>query len=109
GGGLCSVGKCSGHATSDLESALAFRAKQAHRCYDQALTQDTSLKGKVAINVRVASNGQVCSAGVTSNDMGTPSVAQCVARMFQPSGHFPAPQGGCVDATVPISFVPSGK
>jgi hypothetical protein len=109
GGGFCNVTKCNGHATSDLESALAFRAKQAHRCYDAALAQDTTLKGKVSISVRVASNGQVCSAGVASNEMATGTVAQCVARMFQNSGHFPAPQGGCIDVAVPISFVPGSR
>lgn len=104
----CSAAKCTGTSTGDLESALAFRAKQAHRCYDSALANDSTLKGRVGISVRVASNGQVCSAGVASNDMGAPSVAQCVANMFRQSGHFPPPVGGCVDATVPISFVPGG-
>ena len=100
---------CNGKSTGDLETALAFRAKQAHRCYDQALAQDSALKGKVQISVRIAANGNVCSAGVSSNDMGTPSVAQCVANVFRSSGHFPAPKGGCVDANVPISFVPGGR
>ena len=102
----CGATKCNGTSTGDLESALAFRAKQAHRCYDSALANDSTLKGHVGISVRVAHNGQVCSAGVASNDMGSTSVAQCVANMFRQSGHFPPPAGGCVDATVPISFVP---
>jgi len=105
----CDMKTCGGTLTGDLETALAFRAKQAHRCYDQALAQDSSLKGKVQISVRIAPSGGVCSAGVTSNDMGTPSVAQCVASVFRGSGHFPAPKGGCVDANVPISFVPGGR
>ncbi len=106
--GCRGITRCSGSATPDLETALAFRAKQAHRCYDQALAQDSTLQGKVQISVRVASNGNVCSAGVASNDMGNPSVAQCVARTFASAGHFPAPKGGCIDANVPISFVPGG-
>jgi hypothetical protein len=105
----CGAAKCGGASTPDLESALAFRAKQARRCYDSALENDNTLKGKVSISVRVASNGQVCSAGVASNDMGTSSVAQCVANKFRQTGYFPAPKGGCVDATVPITFVPGGK
>ena len=109
GGDVCAVKSCTGNASSDLEAALAFRAKQAHRCYDQALAQDNTLKGKIGITVRVASNGQVCRADVANNDMGSVQVAQCVANMFRQSGHFPAPKGGCVDAIVPISFVPGGK
>jgi hypothetical protein len=105
----CGAARCGGASTPDLESALAFRAKQSRRCYESALENDTTLKGKVSISVRVASNGQVCSAGVASNDMGTSSVAQCVANKFRQTGYFPAPKGGCVDATVPITFIPGGK
>jgi hypothetical protein len=101
--------KCSGASTPDLESALAFRAKQSRRCYESALETDNTLKGKVQISVRVASNGQVCSAGVASSDMGSTGVAQCVANKFRQTGYFPAPKGGCVDATVPITFIPGGK
>ena len=105
----CEVKVCAGTVTSDLETALAFRAKQAHRCYDQALTQDNTLQGKVQINVRIAPSGGVCSAGVGANDMGTSSVAQCVVGYFKQTGHFPSPKGGCVDTAVPISFVPGGR
>jgi hypothetical protein len=105
----CTAPKCSGAATPDLETALAFRAKQARRCYESALENDATLKGKVSISVRVASNGQVCSAGIASNDMGNANVAQCVANKFRQTGYFPAPKGGCVDTVVPISFIPGGK
>ncbi|HWL86250.1 MAG TPA: AgmX/PglI C-terminal domain-containing protein [Polyangiaceae bacterium] len=105
----CEVKVCAGSTTSDLETALAFRAKQAHRCYDQALTQDNTLQGKVQINVRIAPSGGVCKTGVGANDMGTTSVAQCVAGYFQQTTHFPSPKGGCVDTVVPIAFVPGGR
>jgi hypothetical protein len=101
----CDSKACNGGRTSELETALAFRAKQAHRCYDQALGQDSTLKGHVTIAVRVGTNGSVCSAGVASNDMGSPAVANCVAQYFR-GGAFPSPRGGCIDANVPITFVP---
>jgi hypothetical protein len=47
----------------------------------------------------------VCSAGIASNSVGDPGVASCVLGMFR-SGSFPAPQGGCVDAQVPMNFIP---
>jgi hypothetical protein len=105
----CAVKTCTGSSTQELETALAFRAKQAHRCYDQALAQDTTLKGHVTIAVRVASNGRLCRSDVVDNDMGTNSVANCVAGTFARSGGFPSPKGQCVDVKVPISFVPGGK
>jgi hypothetical protein len=106
----CAVKSCVGGKTTDeLENALGFRAKQAHRCYDQALAQDSDLKGHVTIAVRVASNGTLCSANVAANDMGSDAVATCVANVFRQSRSFPAPKGGCIDAKVPINFVPGGK
>ncbi|MCA9584628.1 MAG: AgmX/PglI C-terminal domain-containing protein [Myxococcales bacterium] len=101
----CNVAKCGGSASPELENALRFRARQAHRCYDNALAQDSTLKGRVSISVRIGTDGSVCNSGIASNDMGTPLVANCVLGYFR-GGGFPAAKGGCADVKVPISFVP---
>lgn len=101
----CDVKKCSGASSSELESGLQFRVKQARRCYNTALEQDSTLRGKVTIAVRIGANGQVCSAGIASNEMGSQTVAQCVAGYFR-GANFSAPKGGCVDVNIPINFVP---
>jgi hypothetical protein len=103
--GQCAVPKCNGSAGADLENALSFRVKQSHRCYDNALAQDATLRGKLTVAVRIGANGQACSAGVVSNDMGSQSVASCVSGYFR-GANFPAPKGGCVDVNIPINFVP---
>jgi hypothetical protein len=100
--------KCTGTAPPELGSVLQVRAGQARRCYNQALSSDSSLKGKVTIEVRIGPTGNVCSATVASNDMGSPNVANCAANIFRSSGGYPAPHGGCVVANVPLSFVPQG-
>lgn len=107
GANQCDVKKCSGRSTSELETALNFRVRQAHRCYDNALGQDPTLRGKITIAVRVGSNGASCPNGVSvaSNEMGSPTVAQCVAGYFR-GANFSAPQGGCADINIPINFVP---
>lgn len=102
----CDAKKCTGATTSELEQMLAFRVKQAHRCYDQALALDSTLKGKVSISVRIGANGGVCSAGIASNDMGSPNVANCVVNNYFRGANFPAPKGGCADINIPINFVP---
>ncbi len=105
-GNQCEAKKCGGANNSDIETALSFRAKQAHRCYDNALAQDPTLKGKISIAVRIGANGQACSAGVASNDMtAAPGVANCVVGYFR-GQVFPQPKGGCVDVNIPINFVP---
>ena len=101
----CDAKKCSGTSSSELEQMLAFRVKQAHRCYDQALAQDPTLKGKISVQVRIGAQGGVCSAGVASNDMGSPNVANCVVNYFR-GANFPPPKGGCADINIPINFVP---
>jgi hypothetical protein len=104
-GNNCDAKKCAGSNSSELETALQFRVKQAHRCYDNALAQDPTLRGKVTVAVRIGSNGQVCSAGVASNEMSSTQVASCVTGYFR-GANFPAPRGGCVDVNIPINFVP---
>jgi hypothetical protein len=105
-GAQCDVKKCAGSATSDIETALAFRAKQSHRCYDNALAQDPTLRGKISIAVRIGANGTACSATVASNELASaPNVAACVVNNFRGQA-FPSPKGGCVDVNIPINFVP---
>jgi hypothetical protein len=106
-GGGCE-GKCGGSATSELTSALQMRGAQARRCYNQALAQDSSLKGHVTIAVRIGPQGNVCSANVASTDMGGSSVGACAANIFR-NAQYPAPRGGCLDANVPLNFVPQGQ
>lgn len=107
GAGQCDVKKCAGRTTSELETALAFRTRQAHRCYDNALGQDPTLRGKITVAVRVGSNGQTCPNGVSiaSNEMSSATVANCVLGYYRGQS-FPAPAGGCADVNIPINFVP---
>ncbi len=100
--------KCSGGLSPELEQALQVRGIQARRCYNSALAQDSSLKGHVAITVKVGASGNVCSANVTGNDMSSPNVANCAANIFR-SSSFPAPRGGCAEIAVPLSFIPQGQ
>jgi hypothetical protein len=100
--------KCNGTAPPELEQMLQIRGAQARRCYNQALSQDSSLKGKVTIAVKVGPAGNLCSANVAANDMGSPAVANCAVNIFR-NGGYPAPKNGCVEATVPPSFIPQGQ
>ncbi|HQY60202.1 MAG: AgmX/PglI C-terminal domain-containing protein [Myxococcales bacterium] len=99
----CEVKKCAGTQHPDMATMLAFRAKAAHKCYDQALSQDATLKGGVTIALRLGTNGLACSAAVASNSTGNAGVAQCIAASMR-AGGYPAPKGGCVDVAVPIQL-----
>lgn len=105
GGGMggCDA-KCTGQASGDLASALQVRASMARRCYQAALANDSTLKGRVVVSVKIAPNGSVCSAGVAQSDI--PAISGCVANVFR-GGNFPAPHGGCVEQGVPMMFTPA--
>lgn len=103
GTGGCDA-KCSGSPPGDLSGALQVRASMARRCYQAALANDSSLKGRVTVAVKISPNGSVCSAAVAQSDI--PSISGCVAGVFR-GGNFPAPRGGCVDTMVPMSFTPA--
>jgi hypothetical protein len=103
GGGGCG-GECSG-PSPQLQASLRGKAGQARGCYERALRQNNLLQGRMVVGVRIGSQGQVCNASIVQNALGDPGVASCVVQMFR-AGTFPAPQGGCAEANVPLNFIP---
>jgi hypothetical protein len=102
-GGSCS-GECGG-PSPQLQAALRGKAGQARGCYERALRQNNLLQGRIVLSVRVGPQGQVCNANIVQNALGDPGVASCVVQMFR-AGSFPATQGGCAEANVPMNFIP---
>ena len=105
GGGPCAVQKCGGKENNAILSALSARAGAARPCYERALRVNSGLQGKLTVNVRVDPQGNVCSASVLEDAIHSVEVSNCVMGMFR-SAKFPPPTGGCIDARVPLSFVP---
>jgi TonB family protein len=103
-GGGCG-GPCNGQASGTLKAQLGAKASQARACYERALRQNAHLQGRMRLSVRIGPAGNVCSASITSSELGDPGVASCVVQIFR-SSSFAAPQGGCVDAEVPMRFEP---
>lgn len=102
----CEARVCNGTATAELTNALSFRARQARRCYESVLAQDPTLHGKLTLALKVGTTGQVCSASVVSNELGSSAVANCIVDRYR-SAPFPAPKGGCIQVNVPINLVPN--
>ncbi|HEX6273928.1 MAG TPA: AgmX/PglI C-terminal domain-containing protein [Polyangiaceae bacterium] len=98
-------GSCTGTAAPNFQSVVRGRAGAAQRCYEKALSQQDSLQGKLTVNLCVGVGGGVCGASVASDSLGSPLVSQCVLNLFR-STVFPSPKNGCVDAQVPLNFVP---
>src|SRR5450432_135275 len=104
-GGGVPCGPCNGDATPAIVSALHAKGAQARSCYEHALRQNSMLAGHMSIQLTINQSGQVCSSNVASNELGDPSVANCVLSMMR-GGSFPAPPKGCVVVAVPLNFTP---
>jgi hypothetical protein len=98
-------GRCTGTAAPNFQSIVRGRAGAAQRCYEKALSQQDQLQGKLSVNLCVGVGGGVCSASIASDSLGSPLVSQCVLNIFRATT-FPSPKNGCVDAQVPLNFVP---
>lgn len=96
-------GECAGKMTPALNSALSARGAMARNCYNTALRNNPNLEGKMMMSVRLSPSGSVCSARVTNNSLGDQSIASCVSAKFL-AGNFPSPDGGCINANVPLNF-----
>jgi outer membrane biosynthesis protein TonB len=101
----CAANRCSGSANNAITSALSARAGSARPCYERALRVNSALQGKLTVNVRIDPQGNVCNASVIEDAIHSAEVSNCVMGMFR-SAKFPPPNGGCLDARVPLSFVP---
>ncbi|MFO0663102.1 MAG: AgmX/PglI C-terminal domain-containing protein [Polyangiaceae bacterium] len=77
-------------------------------CYQQGLSSDPTMSGKVVISAKVGPNGEVESANVSSNTGLSPTVASCIARAVK-NAQFDAPGGGGSQLNIPVTFVQQAK
>ena len=99
----CEAKGCSDAPSSALQGALAQRGRQARRCYESQLANDPTLSVKMSLNVKVGTNGSVCSASVadTTND----GISRCVLNFFR-TGGFPPSKGCIANVSIPLNYVP---
>ncbi|HYP89086.1 MAG TPA: AgmX/PglI C-terminal domain-containing protein, partial [Polyangiaceae bacterium] len=76
-------------------------------CYEQGLARNPNLQGQVNVRFTVNREGAVSSVGDGGSRLPDPAVLSCVMSTFNGLA-FPAPEGGIVTVTYPISFEPGG-
>jgi hypothetical protein len=108
GTGCPTCGNCTGEPAPSFQAVLRTRAGQAQHCYEKALAQQESLQGRMTVNLCVGVGGAVCSASVSNDSLGSPMVSQCVTNIYKATT-FPSPKNGCVEARVPLNFLPEKK
>lgn len=74
-------------------------------CYEQGLTQNPNLEGRVTTRFTINASGEVAGAQNGGSDIPDASVVSCVVNAM--SGlSFPQPEGGSVVVAYPIMFSP---
>ncbi|MEZ4450890.1 MAG: DUF2330 domain-containing protein [Nannocystaceae bacterium] len=92
-----------------LDADLIRRITRAHLneirfCYNQGLTRDSKLAGRVEIAATIDARGNVTRAEVASPPLSDASVSACVAKATK-RWRFPKPKGGAtVEAKLPFEL-----
>ncbi len=73
-------------------------------CYEHGLRSDPKLSGRVDVKFTIGTDGYVSGASATGT-MPDQAVVACVTKAISALS-FPAPEGGVVVVTYPISFTP---
>lgn len=74
-------------------------------CYEQGLTRNPNLEGRVMTRFAIARDGSVASASNAGSDLADSAVVGCVVSAFYGLS-FPTPEGGIVTVAYPILFSP---
>ncbi|MGZ3479032.1 MAG: AgmX/PglI C-terminal domain-containing protein, partial [Myxococcaceae bacterium] len=100
--------------TGSMDPELIRRVVRSHHdqlkyCYDNALTKNPKLIGKVSVRWIIREDGTVASSNVVSSSSGTPELDQCISGRVL-LWIFPKPKGGGVAVvTYPFVFKQAGE
>lgn len=77
-------------------------------CYEQELTKQPALAGRIVVQFMISGNGQVLSSVLQSSSMKNTTVERCTVQAVR-RWQFPAPMGGgLVTVSYPFSLTPAG-
>jgi hypothetical protein len=80
---------------------------QVNRCYEQGLSLNPSAAGRVAVRFVIGGGGSVLAVGVAQNELGIPSVGDCIANAAR-RWQFPVPEAsGPITVTYPFMLHPA--
>jgi TonB family protein len=78
-------------------------------CYEQELTKQHTLQGRVTLRLTIAPSGRVAASEVSQSTLGNDPAESCIAAAAR-GWQFPAPEGGGpVEVTYPFVLVPAAR
>lgn len=92
-----------------VQQIIEERLAQVRSCYESALRTDNSLAGKIETAWTIQANGSVSNLQISSADLTTPSLHDCIRGRIG-AWSFPEPKGGgIVNVKYPFVFSPLGS
>jgi hypothetical protein len=92
---------------AEVNKTVKSRLTALKMCYEKALKDNPSLKGKIILRFAIGKNGRVTSSSIASDYIKDPGVSSCLIEKVKTFA-FTKPDGGEVELTFPIVFQPSG-
>jgi hypothetical protein len=90
-----------------VQRVVLGRSGAYRACYEVELQRHPELAGRVELRFTIEPDGSVSGIAVTSDELGSPSVTNCLVK--QVSGlNFPKPDGGICVIRWPFKFQPGG-
>ncbi len=85
-----------------------IRSRQSafRRCYENALRNNPTLNGRVAVQFTIQERGNVSGARATENTTGDAGLASCVVGVIRRLRWRQGPEGGAVQFSYPFIFAP---
>jgi hypothetical protein len=103
------VGKTvvSGHLPPELiQRTVRQNFGRFRMCYEQGLTRNPSLTGRVEVRFLIDSSGAVASSSQGASDLPDSGVVSCIVKAFYGLS-FPSPENGTVKVTYPLMLSPA--
>jgi hypothetical protein len=93
---------------SIIRRVIRLHMNEMKYCYDQELTRNPSLGGRVVVHFAISGQGQVLTSALQSSTMGNTTVENCMVQAVK-RWPFPAPDGGgLVLVSYPFVLAPAG-
>ncbi|MCP4676368.1 MAG: AgmX/PglI C-terminal domain-containing protein [Deltaproteobacteria bacterium] len=88
---------------ADVSRVVNSHLHAVQACYEKALLNNPTLKGRISFDWTVSKTGKVKGVRVRSSTIGSPQVASCISKRIK-RWKFPRPKGGDAKITYPFIF-----
>lgn len=89
----------------EIRKVVRAHIGEIRDCYNEGLSRDEKLAGKLMVDFQIAASGAVTSSKIGESTLGDAKMETCVAAAVK-TWKFPQPTGGSVKVSYPFEFEP---